>query len=202
VDWWRDRLDASIELCPLLTDNFSSTEQYNDFMKSPRLWKDLTGEFVLTLQADCWILNQPPYTIDYFVKLNKSFVGGNMNYYWQELQREGIHLPIKNFNGGLSLRKRLDLIRITNAFPPKMTLKPEHSMDFTQDAEDVYFTIGCLKLGLPVGDDEPSSHFAIHCIFHDEAFGIHNPCRPETIATINLRYPELKRLNPSLKLSP
>lgn len=40
---------------------------------------------------------------------------------FQETEREGMTLPINNFNGGLSLRKRLDMIRILEAFPPQKT---------------------------------------------------------------------------------
>ena len=41
------------------------------------------------------------------------------------------------------------------------------------DAEDVYFTLGCYKLNLPVGDDEFCSHFSIHTIYHEKFFGMH-----------------------------
>jgi hypothetical protein len=39
------------------------------------------------------------------------------------------------------------------------------------DAEDVYFTIGCYKLALPVGDDEQCSHFSVHNYLKDGFFG-------------------------------
>jgi len=174
VDYWSSRLDSSIELRPLPVDNFTSSDSYNDFMKSKSLWESLTGEYVLTLQADCWLLNKVPLAT--FLRLNKSFIGGNQNYIWPELIRERISFSHYNFNGGLSLRKRKDLIRICDAFPPQPTVSSKYALTFTQDAEDVYFTIGCKKLGMDVGDDEICSQFAIHGYFKDAAFGIHNPC--------------------------
>jgi hypothetical protein len=39
------------------------------------------------------------------------------------------------------------------------------------DAEDVYFAIGCYKLGMPVGDDDQSSHFSVHNYLKHGFFG-------------------------------
>ena len=36
-----------------------------------------------------------------------------------------------------------------------------------------YFTIGCYRLELPLGDDEASSHFAVHSFYKEAYFGIH-----------------------------
>ena len=63
-----------------------------------------------------YILNVSPYTIDYFMNMNKSYIGGNMESEWKELIRENIYPKYINFNGGLSLRKRLDMIEIINTF--------------------------------------------------------------------------------------
>ena len=147
--------------------------------KSKELWEALDGEYILTFQADTWILNQAPCTIDYFMSLNKSYIGGNMSYYFQEFDYQNIKQPeYRNFNGGLSLRKRSDMIKIIDAFPPKKTITfyKTNTVSCLHEycAEDVYFTVGCYKLGLPIGDDVESSYFAGHTIFYDNVFGLHN----------------------------
>jgi 3,5-epimerase/4-reductase len=68
-----------------------------------------------------------------------------------------------------------------------------------EDAEDVYFAIGCIKLGLAIGDDEDSSHFALHAIYKDDFFGMHQP-RKEFCERLNNKFPELKYKNPYLNL--
>jgi hypothetical protein len=198
--WEKTKLYPVYEIRELETTNFSNASEYSDFMKSKTLWESLQGEFVLTAQMDTWIFPQTTtstttsstYTIDDFIKTNKSYIGGNMCYDWQELHRENISCEYKNFNGGLSLRKRLDMIRVIENFPPQRTL--DTSSTIYTDAEDVYFTVGCYKLGLPVGDDEYSSHFAIHTLFKESGFGIHKPyygCEKE----VHNAYPHLKYMN-------
>ena len=191
--WEKTKLNPIYEIRELEVTNFSNASEYSDFMKSKSLWESLKGEFVLTAQMDTWIFSQPPYPyrIQDFIQTNKSYIGGNMCYDWQELHREQISCEYKNFNGGLSLRKRLDMLRVIENFPPQIT-QPNSNAIYT-DAEDVYFTVGCYKLGLPVGDDEYSSHFAIHTHFK-EGFGIHKPyygCENE----VHNAYPYLKYMN-------
>jgi hypothetical protein len=118
-------------------------------------------------------MNNEPYNIDYFINLNKSYIGGNMEYNWGYFQNKKIIFNNRNFNGGMSLRKRRDMIQIIENFPPLNTL--DNRDFFLSEHEDVYFTVGCIKLNLPLGDDEPSSHFALHTIYHDSYFGIHKP---------------------------
>ena len=162
--FWKDKVGSYVELRELNVTNLTPGE-YSSLFKQPSFWKSLYGDFVLTIQDDAWIANIEPYTIDYFINLNKSYIGGNMNFRWGELEREHINLMCYNVNGGLSLRKRNDMFRICESFPD------------STDAEDVFFTIGCIRLGLSLGDDEVSSHFAIHKIYKSAFFGIHNPER-------------------------
>jgi hypothetical protein len=161
---WAKILGPYVELRELNVDNFYRPSEYSAFLKTSKLWEDLCGEFILTVQDDTWPTNTEPYTIDYFIRLNKSYIGGNMNFRWNELARENIRLKSYNLNGGLSLRKRRDMLRIIKEFPDKH-----------DDAEDVYFSLGCRKLGLPMGDNEDSSAFAIHYIYKKKFFGIHKP---------------------------
>ena len=183
-NYWKNILE-NIDIRELNENNLSSDE-YNDFFKKKSLWESLEGEYVLVFQADTWIHNDDTYDINYFIKLNKSYIGGNMDYEWKELKRELINPEYKNFNGGLSLRKRKDMIDIINNFEPKKShlFSEEHC----SDAEDVYFTIGCYKLGLPLGDDEESSHFSVHDVYKNKWFGLHKPnCKQNII----MDYPEL-----------
>jgi hypothetical protein len=199
--YWKNILPNFIEIRQLQVDNFSRSELYNDFCKNIELWRSLYGEYVLTIQADSWIMNKPPYDINYFLKLNKSFIGGNMLYDWGDFFKcQQLQTPnVRNFNGGLSLRKRMDMINVLRKYSPMPTNRQKRQL-INEFAEDVYFTIGCYKLGLPVGDDEESSHFALHTIEKNNYFGIHNPSK-ELARKINRNYPHLKYLNKHLKLN-
>jgi hypothetical protein len=169
---WTQCLSNDIEIRELTVNNFTSNE-YSDFFKQKELWESLYGDFVLTFQTDAVILNKEPYTIDYFMNLNKSYIGGNMNHNWNELIREKLHIDYRNFNGGLSLRKRLDMIKIIETFGTEPRV--DNSSNMKTDAEDVYFTIGCYKLNMLVGHDEICQRFALNTINKDSYFGIHQP---------------------------
>ena len=169
-----EHLNPEVEVRELAVDNFNHLDEYSDFMKRKDLWESLYGNFVLTFQFDAYIINQPPYTLQHFIDMNKSYIGGNMDSNWMELSREKIHInaPCQNFNGGLSLRKRFDMIKIINAFGVETT---SPSTKIQTDAEDVYFTIGCYFLDFPIGDDEACSHFCVNRILVDGYFGVHKP---------------------------
>ena len=63
------------------------------------------------------------------------------------------------------------MINIINTFPPTLTTdNDKKNVNLNVYAEDVYFTIGCYKLGLSIGDDESSSHFAMHTIEKKKIF--------------------------------
>jgi len=174
--YWSDLLsDQRVDIRELDVNDLTSN-QYNDLLKTRELWESLTGEFVLVFQTDSWIHWDDVYNIDFFMGLNKSFIGGNMSYQWNELVRECICPPCRNFNGGLSLRKRVDALRIIESFPPQPTVIASNALE--TDAEDVYFTIGAHKLGLPLGSDEQCGHFAVHTIFKERWFGVHGPNLP------------------------
>ena len=165
-------IENNIEIRELNVNNFTINE-YSDFMKSKELWQTLYGDFVLTFQADTYILNKAPYTIEYFINMDKSYIGGNMDHRWSELNRENIYPNYRNFNGGLSLRKRQDMITIIDTLG---TEKTEHNSQKIQtDPEDVYFTIGCYKLNYPIGDTSECQHFSLNRIRFDKFFGIHKP---------------------------
>ena len=146
LSYWRLLLGEDIDIRELNETNFTPNE-YSDFFKSEKLWNSLSGEYVLVFQTDTWIHYDDTYNIDYFIDMNKSYIGCNMSYNWNELSRENIKPEYLNFNGGLSLRKR----------------------------KDMYFTIGCYKLDFRVGEDKESSHFGLHTIYKDKWFGIHHP---------------------------
>lgn len=165
-------LEDGIEIRELDVNNFTINE-YSDFMKRKELWTSLYGEFVITFQADTYILNVAPYTINYFINLNKSYIGGNMDHGWNELIRENIYPNYRNFNGGLSLRKRLDMIEIINTFGTEPTVN--NSQKIQSDIEDVYFTLGCYKLNYPIGDTKECQYFSLNRIWVNIFFGIHKP---------------------------
>ena len=169
---WIELLSKDIEIRELNT-NYLSYNEYSDFMKKNELWNSLYGKYILVFSADSLIKNTPPYTINYFTTKNYSYIGGNQTYIWNELQRENIYFNNYNFQGGLSLRNRYDMIKIINHFGVKNTIT-DTSLIYTLEsyAEDIYFTIGCHKLNLKLGDDSISNHFSIHCSLQDDFFGV------------------------------
>jgi len=186
-----EHLNPEVEVRELEVDNFNHLDEYSDFMKRKDLWESLYGNFVLTFQFDTYIINQPPYTIQHFIDMNKSYIGGNMDHNWMELIREKIIVvnPIdRNFNGGMSLRKRFDMIKIINLFGTEQTAVAQ-SRKMQTDAEDVYFTLGCYFLDLPIGDDEACSHFCVNRILVDGYFGVHKP-----IPALLQQSPEIAKL--------
>lgn len=174
---------SSVEIRELNVNNLNSNE-YNDLLKQKDLWRSLYGKYVLVFQSDTWLSSNNKYNIDYFIGLNKSYIGGNTNYPWRELLRDNFNPKYCNFNGGLSLRNRADMIKIIDKFPPEPTQL--YSSKIETDAEDVYFTLGCHKMNLPLGDDEESCKFAIHTLFYDEFFGIHRPPRNLSNVLLNV----------------
>ena len=192
---WKRILPNFIEIRPLDHDNFENSRLYSDFCKKRELWESLYGDYVLTIQLDTWIQNLEPYTIDYFIKLNKAFIGGNMSYTWSYFDKINIHHSVRNFNGGLSLRRRVYMIYVTINYPALPTL--DDQSNFLTEHEDVYFTMGCIKINLPIGDDEESSHFSLHTIYHDKFFGIHQP-NEEIKKRLEKLYPYLKYINTCL----
>jgi len=181
--YWKDKVGSYVELRELDVTNFASADEYSWYMKQAELWASLEGEFVLSIQADTWIMSIAPYTIDYFLNLNKSYIGGNMSYIWAEMLINSMyskcnitHVKQNNFNGGLSLRKINDMVKIIDTIGVKKTIDSEEvSLNLQEYAEDVYFTLGCYKLELPIGDNADCQYFALNSVYKDKFFGVHNP---------------------------
>lgn len=196
---WKSLLPNFIEVRELEHDNFENGKLYSDFLKKKNLWESLYGEYVLTIQLDTWIMNIEPYTIDFFISLNKSYIGGNTKFNWGYFTKRGIYHTFRNFNGGLSLRKKNDMIKIINNFPPLQTIDDNNHTTLLSEYEDVYFLVGCINLNLPIGDDEACAHFSLQNYYYDKYFGIHKP--DEHVSPyLNNSYKYLKFLNSSLNL--
>jgi hypothetical protein len=186
---WKKIMPYYVELRQLDSDNWINGE-YSTFFKQKDLWLSLTGDFILTLQLDMWLFNDYPYTIDYFINQDRSYIGGNMPYPWKEFVSLQINSEINNFNGGLSLRKREDMIKIIDYF--NHINNPLYN-DFP---EDLYFTVGCYKLGMKTGDHEETMQFAVHCIYYDKCFGVHHMWDNNVQNKILNRCPYLLDVNP------
>jgi len=170
---WSQHL-KNVDIRELQVSNLNA-ETYSDLFKNIDFWESFSGEWILTFQTDAWIVNNPPFTIDYFIQRNKSYIGGNMDFLWDYMPNMLENPIIGHYNGGLSLRKKSDMTRILNDFPPMITIEYPNAKRFEESPEDVYFTVGCYKLNLPIGSNEEDSHFAIHKIFHSSFFGVHRP---------------------------
>jgi len=120
-----------------------------------------------------------------------------MGYTWGYFDKINLHHANRNFNGGLSLRNRLDMLKVIEAYPPLPTLDDRSS--FLSEHEDVYFTFGCINLNLPIGDDIESSFFSLHGIYHDKYFGVHQP-GDDIRKQLNITNPYLKYINTFLGL--
>lgn len=193
---WSSKVNKEVEIRELPVNNFKSAE-YSDFMKQKSLWESLDGEFVLVFQTDAWIMNEAPYTIDFYLSKNKSYIGGNMCYRWDHIV---FNRNYWNYNGGLSLRKRKDMIKVIEEIPPQQTSddpckvpgeieKPVPTIEIYP--EDVYFVLGCERLGLEMGDtNEEFNCFSVHTIFYPKSFGAHKPS-PFAREKLFQLYPEM-----------
>jgi len=173
-EYYCNLFKAIAEVRTLDCDNFTP-EEYSDFMKRKEFWESLEGDWVLVFQSDSWILDNPRFDINYFVKKDYSYIGGNMSYDWKEMEllpKEKTPI-LKAFNGGLSLRKKRDMIQIIDTYKPEKTIVRYNSIGST--AEDVYFSLGCILLDKKVGDDVDSVYFCMHTIYVDNPFGLHSP---------------------------
>ena len=216
--YWEDKV-SDIEIRELDVDNLRPS-QYNDLLKSRSFWEALTGEYILIFQLDTWLHPESNYHINDFIQREYSYLGGNMNWKWDEfvvLDKLNIQYNREmygNFNGGLSLRKRMDMIRVIEEIPPlptpdwwiirKAFESPFPTMETIKImAEDVYFTIGCHFLKLKVGDDEFSRNFARYCIHIEKPFGYHISVPYPTVDPGQKKYlEELKMDCPGINCSP
>ncbi len=192
---WGLSISSEIEIREL--DGLTMTPvEYNDFFKRRDFWTSLDGEYILVFQVDSWIANQEPLTIDYFINMNHSYIGAHMGYMWYSIMRERLleSSKLRNYCGGLSLRKRTDMIRIIDAFPPEQTWPiPSESPRHTTDPEDSYFLVSCYKLNLTVGDDGPCTQFAIHSYPSPRFFGVYRPDLPVQME-ISQIYPDANKI--------
>lgn len=192
---------STIEIRELPYNNLSP-EQYNDILKKKEFWESIQGTYVLIFQLDTWLNPRSQYTIDDFIKNQYSYVGGNQPYVWDEfIVLDKLKIPYHqngSFNGGLSLRKREDMIKIIEEIPPVATppwyeirkafesLKeleiPDPIDESTRSkildvvkmmAEDTYFTLGCYILNLNIKEDELTREFACHKTYVKNPFGYH-----------------------------
>ena len=174
--YYKELFGSIVEVRKLNCDNLKPTE-YNDFLKRREFWENLKGEWILIFQSDSWLLENPRLGIDYFISQDYSYIGGNMEYDWAEfgiLPKEKVPL-VKSLNGGLSLRKRTDMIHIIDSFPVNKTEDYSQNRDLGSTAEDVYFSLGCILLDKKVGDDVDSLYFSMHTVYVDRPFGLHSP---------------------------
>jgi hypothetical protein len=171
---WINLLDKDIEIREL-DKVYLSYNEYSDFMKSSELWNSLYGTYVLVFSSNSLIKNTPPYNIDYFIDKEYSYIGANQSYIWTELQKDKIYFNNYNFQGGLSLRNRLDMVKIINNFGVKNTIT-DINIEYNLEnyAEDIYFTVGCYYLNLRLGNDFISNYFSVHCLLQDDFFGINS----------------------------
>jgi hypothetical protein len=204
--YWESQLpystNPSIEIRELEHNNLSP-EQYNDILKTKTFWESLEGEYILIFQSDTWLNPNSPYKINDFIDRQYSYIGGNQPYVWDEfIVLDKLKIPYHqngSFNGGLSLRKRQDMIQIIENIPPvptppwyeirrafeiikEMYIPPDTMDEATKNqildvvkmmAEDTYFTLGSYILNLNIKEDELTREFACHKTYIQNPFGYH-----------------------------
>ena len=63
--------------------------------------------------------------------------------------------------------------KVLTTFPPKKYLKFDQNQDFEHYGEDLYFVVGMLKLGFPVGNDKFATNFCTHTSYINNTFCVH-----------------------------
>jgi len=143
--------------CVLLPIHNLTYADYNTLWMTRDIYRYIPTETFLVFQADTLILS--PDKLHPFMKY--AYVGAPWRSPIPYLDR-----TVSVGNGGLSLRKKSQMLAILDAVPFDPTV-----------FEDVYFAYGCLTLNVDVPTREEAMHFSAETLYdpHIQPFGIHKP---------------------------
>jgi hypothetical protein len=144
--------DCSLRLTAMEDDSIT-TQEYSDLLLTEDSWEMIPEENILIIQTDVIFLRQ--------AMVLESFMGfafSGANYY------NPIHCPpsCAGVQGGFSLRKKSMMLQCLSEI-----------QDYKNLPEDVFFTLACLRLRLPLPPVGMRRLFSIECEYYDKPLGIH-----------------------------
>jgi hypothetical protein len=162
----------------LKVDNFTANE-HNDLWKSLEFWQYFIDySHILTIQTDGCLCKNSKYIIEDF--LHYDFIGGYTPNKWWWKETHGLHnySDYQCFNGGFSLRNIKAAIDVITHCPPLPTKDFSEDLSFASYGEDLYFTVGLLKLknlgfNYNIGLDEFATNFCTHTHYVKNTFCVH-----------------------------
>lgn len=148
---------------------FQSTQSYSFLLETPDFWKTWSDyEYLMIYQLDCWIFRDH---LDHFIEMGYDYYGAPFLVY----RYKNIIYNELVGNGGFSLRKISEMIRITEKYGPEMV-----------NFDDLHTP------GVGLGCTPEDMYYSL---FHKDELNI---CPPEIAMTFSVEYyPEvyLERLN-------
>ena len=162
----------NVEIFELETNNLTSAK-YSDLFKSFYIIDKVSEDYILTIQTDGCLCLKSRYKIEDFLKYD--YIGGYMHIknWWRQLNGVKVNEKFKCFNGGFSLRNKSAMIKVLNEFKPEPTRGYYKGCPINKYSEDVYFTVGMIKLGLKVGNDSFAKNFCSHTNYVRKSFCVH-----------------------------
>ncbi|KAL8714314.1 MAG: hypothetical protein Q9220_001645 [cf. Caloplaca sp. 1 TL-2023] len=151
---------------------FTVHEDVSAVLTRPWIWEQLApAEHVLTFQTDSILCSNSRHSVDEF--LGYDFIGALIQ-----------SKPLKNFNGGLSIRNREKMLEVVN----RSIRQPNTQF------EDQWFVERLRELpwGANLPSVEVAAAFAVESVWHDRPFGVHQVSRwhPEKLEELKLWCPE------------
>jgi len=146
---------------------------YSDLFKSYYIINHIKEDYILTIQTDGCLCEKSTYSINDFLKYD--YIGGYAREGWWWKETHGLHNinDFQCFNGGFSLRNKNAMIKVIDTFKPKKTCSFYKGCDFCSFPEDLYFTVGMLKLNYVVGVDKFATNFCTHTSYVSNTFCVH-----------------------------
>ena len=122
TDWLNEKFKMKLMVFKVSSFNFTSKESYSRMLERPQFYEPFfPWKYMLIVQPDVWLFNNPTKSLEYFIDKNPIYVGAP----WTKdyASKIGINEPASG-NGGLSLRdtKRLSNI-LKNSIHKNFKLK-------------------------------------------------------------------------------
>tara|TARA_A100001011_G_C14015851_1_gene717370 strand:- start:48 stop:779 length:732 start_codon:yes stop_codon:yes gene_type:complete len=147
----------NVNLIEFCSDNITRNE-YSSLLCSVDFWIKIKATNILIFQTDVHIRR---FGVEEFLKYD--YVGAP----WKR-NKIMFNSDIRVGNGGLSLRKKWQMIKIITKCSRKNYLK-----HFTIQNEDLYFAYYAKKLGLKVPHQNEAMKFSVERVYYNDPIGTH-----------------------------
>ena len=146
---------------------------YSELFKSNYILDKIKEKYILTIQTDGCLCINSTYNILDFVKYD--YIGGyaKEKHWWKETKGLHNYNAYQCFNGGFSLRNKEAMYNVLRNFKPKVTKSFYKECPMERFPEDLYYTVGMLKLGYTVGLDKFATNFCTHTSYENKTFCVH-----------------------------